>query len=99
MKVIDDTLKENGKWSKSALMIFVTFWANIVYAGWCVWKTTVFVDLPTNWLGLIAFLYGMNKGINAVLMSKSIPGTTTTNTSTSTKVTAEVKDALDNGGQ
>lgn len=60
MKIVDDTLKQDGKWSISRLMIFFTFWANLVYAGWCVWKTAVFVDLPTNWMGFMSILYGIN---------------------------------------
>ena len=86
MKLIDDTLKEDGKWSKSALMIFFTFWCNLVYAGWCVWKTAVFVDLPTNWLALIVFLYGLNRGIGAAVAIKATPGTTSTKTSIETEV-------------
>ena len=62
MTIITDTLKENGKWSMSRLMVFFTFWANLVYAGWCVWKTAVFVDLPTNWLGFMTIMFGITKG-------------------------------------
>lgn len=62
MSIIYDTLKEKGKWSKSALMIFFTFWSNLVFAGYETYKAGVYPDLKTNWLGLIVFLYGINKG-------------------------------------
>ena len=82
VKIIKDTLWENGAWSISRLMIFFTFWSNIVYAGWCVYQTAVFVDLPTNWLGLIVVLYGMNKTATTMVAMKTTPGVvTTTNTS------------------
>jgi hypothetical protein len=91
MKLIDDTLKENGAWSIARLMIFFTFWSNIIYAGWCVWKTAVFVDLPTNWLGLIVVLYGMVKTATTVVALKTTPSTVTTSTETKTVVDATEK--------
>lgn len=72
MKLVDQTLKENGKWSISRLIIFFTFWSNIFFAGWCVWKTAVFVDLPTNWLALIVTMYGINRGTNAYVKGKEV---------------------------
>jgi hypothetical protein len=85
-QVIYDTLMEDSKWSIARLMIFFTFWSNILYAGWCVYKTAVFVDLPTNWLALIGILYGMIRGATAFVNSKTTPSTVTTSSSTKTEV-------------
>lgn len=65
-KIIDDTLKEKGRWSRSSLMIFFTFWSNLVFVGLETIKSGKYPDLPSNWLALIVFLYGINKGATAV---------------------------------
>jgi hypothetical protein len=70
MKIINDTLKEKGKWSISRLIIFFTFWSNIVFAFWIVWKTSVFVDLPVNWLALIVGMYATSRTTEAYIKGK-----------------------------
>lgn len=76
MKLIDDTLKENGKWSRSSLMILFTFWSNVIFVAFEVHKTGKFPDLPQNWLALMIFLYGINKGATAVNNHTAAKGAT-----------------------
>lgn len=82
MKIITDTLKEKGRWSRSSLMMFFTFWSNIIFAGYETVCAKRFPDLPANWLALILFLYGMNKGaaVAAKHINKGVTDDTTTDT-------------------
>jgi hypothetical protein len=78
MKIIDQTLKEKGKWSISRLIIFFTFWSNIIFAFWIVWKTSVFVDLPVNWLALIVGMYATNRTAESYVAGKEAERTIVT---------------------
>lgn len=55
----DDVTKQ---WSLSRISAFVTLIFNLSYSGYTVFITKNFPDLGNNWMLLVLFLYGLNKG-------------------------------------
>lgn len=53
MKIINDTLKERGRWSQTKLMVFFSFWACLFHFLYSVITNGTVVDIPSGWLTLI----------------------------------------------
>lgn len=60
-KLINDTLKERGRWSQTKLIVFFSFWAYLFFTYYC-FKYNVKIkpdmplvvpDIPVGWLTLI----------------------------------------------
>lgn len=72
MRLVNDTLKERGKWSMGRLSILAILAFNISVSGYLTYTTKAISDIPVNWLGLIVTIWGINKASTTTTDIKGI---------------------------
>jgi hypothetical protein len=51
---VTDTLQDKGRWSQTKLIICFSFWANVFYCGYSLYKfPNAIPDIPYGWLTLV----------------------------------------------
>jgi len=61
MKIVNDTLKERGKWSMGRLSMLLILVSNVACSMYLTYTTNQLSDIPVNWAGTLLALWGINK--------------------------------------